>query len=413
MNDTQAATIVVGAGIVGLSTALWLQRAGIDVTVIDRGEPGGGASYGNAGTIATYACLPIATPWLLRDVPDMLMSSKSPLSIRFTYLPRLAPWLMRFARATTSRRFHAAADSLATLLGHARDAYAALLEQCRADDLVRSRGCLYIYGTESSFRGARPALDEQQARGVWLRVLDTREVAELEPAIKPRYVRGVFFERAEHIVDPAALTRRMAEAFTAAGGLIMRDEVVSVRKRDSGFEIIGREASYSAARMVIAAGAWSGPLCRQLGEPVPLDTERGYHVMFPAAGSLVSRPVCLFERGFYMTPMANGLRVVGTVELGGLRAPPTRRRIDNLVAGAHTLLDGLGEPGDTWLGFRPSLPDSLPVIGPSRRHAGLFYAFGHGHLGLTLGPLTGRLVADLATGRTPDIDLSPFRVDRF
>lgn len=412
-NVNTPGVIVIGAGIIGLSTAMYLQRAGMDVTVIERGDPGGGASYGNAGTIASYACLPIATPWLARQIPGLLMDHDSPLSIRWPYLPRLSPWLLRFALAARRSRFLAGTSALAALLERAHQAYVPLLEYSESNDLVRSRGCLYLYATEDGFRKARPVMELQREYGISMQVLDKKDVAAMEPLIKHCYTRGVLFDQAEHIISPAAFTRRLASVFADAGGKLMHDDVLSIGKHGDGFEIASRQNSITAKNIVVAAGAWSKPFCRMMGDSVPLETERGYHVMFPESNRLLTRPVCLFERGFYMTPMEEGLRVAGTVEFGGLDAPANPARFDGLEAGARLLLNGLGERGGTWLGFRPSLPDSLPVISASPRNAGLFYAFGHGHLGLTLGPLTGRLVADLVTGRTPEINLQAFRVDRF
>lgn len=405
--------VVIGAGIVGMATALWLIRHGVAVTVIDRLPPGRATSFGNAGTFATYAVEPIATPGILAEVPRMLLDPAGPLAIRWSYVPRLTPWLIRFLRASAPGRVKGIMADLATLLARVEDGTAPLLAMAGADDLIVRRGALHVFSDTPAGRLDRLAA-LHRAHGVPADPIDADTVHDLEPALSARPWRGLFFPAAHHTVDPLALTESLAAAFRQAGGRIERAEVAGIDACESGERVrLSDGRAIDTHGVAVCAGPWSRTLARRIGDRIPLDTERGYHVMFADAGTLLSRPVCWHERGFYATPMSGGLRIAGTVELGGLAAPPRPARFDALERGARTLLPITGAPASTWMGFRPSMPDSKPVIGRSPRRPTIFYAFGHGHLGLTLAGITGRLIAELATDRPPLVDPAPFAPDRF
>jgi glycine/D-amino acid oxidase-like deaminating enzyme len=404
---------IAGAGIIGLAIAFRLAADGREVIVVDPNEAGSGASYGNAGTLAPYACAPVGNPDVLWNLPNLLFNPDSPLTIRPAALPALVPWLSRFVWQSTSVRARRNGHALAGLLKEAMPAWRALAEQARLTDLLRYEGCLYFY------RGKIPQKDSEWGAllrnelGVRQEWLTSAEVARLEPAL-PRAAGGLFFPDAAHIIDPAVITRRLAAAAEAKGASFERAPVDRLEPQDSGrIRLICRDRTIEAHTVVIAAGAWSQSLAEQGGEDIPLDTERGYHIEFAMDACPISRPVSPVDLGFYITPMAGRLRVAGTVELGGLSAPLNPKQIALLERGVRKLFPELGPVQSQWLGFRPSLPDSLPVIGPSRRYPNLIHAFGHGHLGMTLAGVTSRIVASLIERRNDGPDLSAFRPDRF
>jgi glycine/D-amino acid oxidase-like deaminating enzyme len=405
--------LVVGAGIVGICSALYLRRDGHDVVVIDRSGPGEGASKGNAGIFATGHVVPMGTPEMLKRVPGMLLDSTSPLTMNWSYLPRIAPWLIRLLAASTPRRVEAISRALAALLATAAECYRPLLQCAGAEDLVQRRGWLMLYESENSRRAAQPSLELRRRRGIPLDELDEGAIRQLVPGLRPGAVWGVMLPDCEHTVDPYRLTVALAEAFVGQGGTIHRGEVRTGVGLDGRPQVTTDAGPVAFDALVIAGGAWSRTLLRGLGDDAPLDTERGYHVMIENNIDL-RMPLLCADHKFSMTPMTDGIRLGGTVEFAGLEAPANPKRWDIMARRARALLPGLkSELRSTWMGFRPSMPDSLPVIGPSPRHPNVFYAFGHGHLGLTLGAVTGRTIADLIAGRSPAFDVGAYQITRF
>lgn len=412
--------VVAGAGAVGLASALWLLKTGHDVTVCDPAPPLPGidyskaASFGNACSIALAACVPVSMPGLAFDVPRMMLDREGPLSIYWQDFPCLSGWLVEFLKAGRPERVREIAATLGDLLRLADAGLSPLIGDCAAGHLVRRAGCLYLYSTEDVYRKSRFGMQLRQEQGVNMRVLDAEEIRAREPALAPHYVRGVDFLDSYSLESPDQCMRLFAKDIEARGGRFIRSTVSGLGAAGEGLSVrLATGDALSADRLVVACGAWSGELARGVGDRVPLNTERGYHVMYPSAGGLLSAPTCYPEHGFYMTPMADGLRCAGTVELGGLDKPARKVRTDVIDRIARKLVPGIGEAGSTWLGFRPSMPDSLPVIGPSPRNPNVIYAFGHGHVGLTLAGITGRLVSELAGNVTPSLDLKPLRPDRF
>ncbi|MBY5779078.1 NAD(P)/FAD-dependent oxidoreductase [Rhizobium leguminosarum] len=410
---------VVGAGLVGLCTALWVQRMGHRVTIIDPAPPLGNASYrqacsyGNACTFAPHGVVPVATPGVIWRVPGMLLNPLGPLAIVWRYLPQLVPWLRAFLASSGKSEVERIAGTLAVLLSHADAAWQPLVTQAGAERLKRHDGCLYLYKTEAQFRAADAENALRERHGVAMGRLDRADIQGMEPNLAPLYHKGVLFRDAYVFSSPRQLAFALAQAVINGGGQIVRGEVSAIEPRDNGICLRTADKQIPADHAVVAAGAHSRKLTASIGDRVLLDTERGYHVLFPQAGNLLSRPVCYPEHGFYMVPMADGLRAAGTVELGGLAAPLNPKRTAMIRDGVKTLLPAAGQGSHEWLGFRPSMPDSLPVIGSSRHLPRVTYAFGHGHLGLTLSALTGYLVSQLVAGQRPAVDLAPLRPDRF
>jgi D-hydroxyproline dehydrogenase len=407
---------VIGAGVVGLSVALRLAQAGHEVALVAPAGTGDGASFGNAGVIADYAVLPVGRPDVLRDLPALLLGHDSPLSLRWAALPALAPWLMRFAWQSLPGPARRNARALAALLAEAAAEWRALAAEIDASALLRPRGTLYAYEAAREMRRAQSALAWQRDLGVRLELVGADDLGQMEPGLpRGRAVGAAFFPDTLSLGDPGAMLRRLEAAVAAAGVARIEAEVAGLRRQEAGtgVALTGPGLTLKAGRVVIAAGAWSRPLALAAGDRVPLDTERGYHLEYDMDVPPLTRPLTPARRGFYFCPMEGRLRVAGTVELGGLAAPRSPRRLALLEAGARAVLPELPAPDRSWMGFRPSLPDSLPVIGPSRTGDSVLMAFGHGHLGLTLAPLTARIVAALVAGREPGLDLTPYLPGRF
>jgi len=406
---------VVGAGIVGVCCACALLRDGHRVTLIDRDEPGRGCSYGNGGIIQVGASVPVATPGVLRQVPRMLLDPNGPLVIRWPCLPRLAPYLLRYIAAARPDRVERISVAIAALLDVALDAFREMLGAAGALDAIAHTGELYVYQTELAYRAARAAHDMRRRRGVRVEELSADEVRRLVPAIAPSVRRGVFLPDCMTAADPFHLTTRLVEAFRRDGGVVLRETLRDIElASDRRMTLLTDAGRHDVDRVVLATGAWSRRWAAKLGARIPMDTERGYHVMLSDPGIDLRIPVLSGDHRFGVTPMAEGIRVAGTAELAGLDAQPNYRRAEMLVPMAEALLPGLRtDTHDNWMGHRPSTPDSLPVIGRSPRVPEAFFAFGHGHLGLTLGPITGKLVADLAAGRPSTVDMAPYAAERF
>lgn len=404
---------ILGAGVVGLAIAERLVAEGRHVVIVDPGTPGMGASYGNAGTIADYAIGPVGTPDVLRNLPSLLFNRNSPLSIRQAALPSLAPWLLRFARQSLPGAARRNMAAIAALMVDAGPLWDDLAKRIGGAGILQKRGCLYVYETATAFRAADREMAVRRDHGVSVDLLNAAELAAMEPGLT-RAEGAAFFPQAAFMSDPGRMVGLLAKSVTGPkGAKLMRARADKLTRKFDGVVVEGPGLYLHARRVVIAAGAHSKALAAQAGDRVPLETERGYHAEWDMEVPRLGRPTCPTTRGFYLCPMTGRLRVAGTVELGGLTAPPSPHRIARLVQGARAIFPDLGEPDRTWMGFRPSMPDSLPVIGPSSPGPEVIHAYGHGHIGLTLAPITARIVADLVEGRKVGIDLGPYLPARF
>jgi D-hydroxyproline dehydrogenase len=403
---------VIGAGVIGLTIALELVDQGHEVVLVDPGQPGMGASYGNAGTIAGYATSPVGTPDVLWSLPSLLFSKTSPLAIRHRALPSLAPWLLRFLWQSLPAQAERNARALAQLLSNAGGLWDDLALRVQGAGILQRRGCLYLYETPQAFTHAWTELDQRRKLGVEVDLVGPDRLADLEPNLPPNLGGAAHFTDATFLDDPGRMMGLIAAAVLEKARHI-RERAERLERRPDGVVIDGTGLHLHARRVVIAAGAHSRGLAAMAGDRIPLDTERGYHVEWDMAEPLLNRPSCPTARGFYFCPMAGRLRVAGTVELGGLTLPPSPHRIAKLVEGARAFFPDLPQPDCEWMGFRPSIPDSLPVIGPSRGGPGVIHAFGHGHLGVTLAPVTARIVAGLIDGHATGINIAPYSPSRF
>lgn len=415
----EAPVVVIGGGIIGVCSALWLQRAGRKVVLIDAGEIGMGSSFGNAGCLNPSSVVPVSMPGTLRKVPHYLTDPLGPLVIRPAYLPRIAPWLIRFLRAGTKARVGKQARALRPLLAASYDSYQPLVRGTAAAELVHRQGHLIAYHTEADFAGDALAWRLRRDNGVEFELLRGEALRAREPALAADIALGVWLPQNGHTVDPLAFVTALADSFRAGGGTIQQ-------ARATGFELSGRQLAgvrtttgiLPASKAVVACGARSKALAASLGDRVPLDTERGYHVIISEPEVAPRVPVTDASGKFVASPMAAGLRIAGTVEFAGLDAPPDYSRARRLIVQGKRLLPGLAarypeERLSFWMGCRPSMPDSLPVIGAAKHCRDVVYAFGHGHVGLAGGSRTGMLVRDLVLDLPHSLPAEPFSPRRF
>jgi glycine/D-amino acid oxidase-like deaminating enzyme len=386
---------LIGGGVIGLAAALRLRADGREVVVIEPDEPGSGASYGNAGTIASYAVIPVGTPAVLSNLAFLLLDPASPLSIRKSALPTLFPWLARFAYQALPHRYRDNARKIAELLSDAAPAWKELAAEIGAASLLSAKGCLYVYETRKAFDAAAGDIALRRGYGVSQELLTGEEVARLETKLPAVEGGGLFFPDAMSVSDPGEVMGLLAAAVRRAGAEVVRASATDIARERNGVRVMAAPFEIHARTVVIAAGARSRKLAAQAGDSIPLATERGYHVEYDMAAPPIERPVCPATYGFYLCPMRGRLRVAGLVELGGVTAPANPRLVERMIANARRMFPDLGAPSRIWLGFRSSMPDSVPVIRPSSGGRDVILAFGHGHIGLTLAPRTARLVSAL------------------
>ena len=403
---------VIGAGIQGVCNALFLQKKGFEVTLFDRDEPGNSATYGNAGHFSPYASVPLNRPDVLADIPSMLLSSRGPLALKWNYVFKMIPWFIKFIMNCSKKNMMHTAKNMHQILDLALPAYDELFEEIDINGLVENKGIIYIWN-DKNLKSRELENSIRKELGVDHQILSPKEIHDLEPNIKPIYHGGVFYNYARHARNPKKILIKLFENFIQKGGKFLKLNVQELNFNDNKPVIRSEAQRFIFDKLVITCGAFSKQLTDKLHENIPLDTERGYHIHFKDYDHLISRPVVHANYGFGMTPMEQGLRVVGTVEFGGLNNPLTKARIKNLIENAKEMLDGLPEHEDEWLGFRPSLPDFLPVIGPSKNYKNVFYSFGHHHLGWTLGAISGKIISKMITNENTNLDLKPYSSLRF
>jgi D-amino-acid dehydrogenase len=410
---------VIGAGIVGVTTASFLLRKGHDVLLLDPAGPGEGTSFGNAGCFNGSSVVPMAMPGMIRNLPNWLSDPLGPLSVRLSYLPSVAPWLIRFLSAGTPQRVADQARALRGLLREGIETMAPLARDAGASDLIRRVGHLYVYRTLAGWQNDHRAWKLRADNGIAWDEFDGDQLRQLDPNLSRDYVKGVLVRENGHTINPHRLVVSLAAAFERDGGRIWRKRVVGFEVADGRLKALRCEdAEIPVAAAVVAAGIWSKPLAAQLGDRVPLESERGYHLMIRDPEVLPRIPVADADGKFVATPMEFGLRLAGTVEFAGLTAPPNWRRATVLLTQARRMYPALrGDYAEhrlsTWMGHRPSLPDSLPVIGTSHKTRDVVYAFGHGHIGMASAAKTGRTAAEIVSGEPPQVDIAAFSPRRF
>ncbi len=406
---------IIGAGIQGVCTALFLQKKGFNVTLFDRDEPGNAASYGNAGHFSPYASLQLNRTDILSDVPGMLLSSRGPLALKWNYIPKMIPWFVRFIFNCSKTKMMHTAKYMHQILDLSLNAYDELFQEIDLDGLVVNNGIIYVWENKG-LKSRELEINIRKELGIDQQLLTPKEIHDLEPNIKPFYYGGVFYKSAKHAKNPKKILIKLFDNFLAKGGKFLKLNIKDINFDEKKPILRSESQRFIFDKLVIACGAFSKRLTDQLHEKIPLDTERGYHVHFKNHQNLISRPVVWSDRGFGITPMEQGLRVVGTVEFGGLKNQLSKSRIKNLILNTKDMLNGIPKDEDhedEWLGFRPTLPDFLPVIGPSKNYENIYYTFGHHHLGWTLGAISGKIICKLIANENTNLQLDPYSSLRF
>lgn len=399
---------ILGSGIIGLCSGYHLLKKGYEVTFYDRDEPGSGASYGNAGSFSDYGAVALNQPSVIKNLPKYLFSSFSPLSIKFNYLLKILPWAFQFLNNCNQKSMRNTAEKMNDLLVFSIAEYEKIFKDIGAEDLVEQKGTLYIYGKDNKETVKESNLLRQELK-IKQHLLSKHEVHDMEPNLNPIYEGGIYFPNAMHTKNPKKISDKIFSKCLEMGATFIKDEIITIDSQ----KLKSKDKEYAFEELLITAGAFSKQFTDQLGESIPLETERGYHVHFKESAKVVSRPVCSLDNGIYLTPMEQGLRAAGTVELGGLSNPPSQKRIQYVTQESKKMISNLPDPYDSWMGFRPSLPDFVPVIGESKHYKNIFYAFGHHHLGWTLAAITGSVISKIICKDGVNLNFSKYSSDRF
>lgn len=407
--------VVIGAGVIGITTGLELQRRGHSVLVLDREGVAAQASAGNAGAFAFSEVEPLAKPGIMRKAPKWLLDPLGPLSVPPAYALKIAPWMYRFWRASRPGRYQGHLRAQARLMELSRAALDRLVTSVNGEAMMQRDGQMQLYESEAEFRASLPEWELRRQHGIDFELLESREaLAEKQPGLSPRFTHAGFTPNWMNTVDPKKWVAHLAQTFRDRGGQIEIQDTRELTGVEGGVRVALPDGEINAAKVVLCAGAWSHHLARTLGDAIPLETERGYNTTLPAGAFDLRMHLTFAGHGFVATRINGGVRIGGAVELGGLTLPPNYKRADALLKKAAQFLPGLNtDGGSQWMGFRPSLPDSLPVIGASPNAPDVIYAFGHGHLGLTQSAGTAELVGALIDGQPSQISLTPFSATRF
>ncbi len=404
---------VVGAGIVGICSAYFLKKSGFQVTLIDKEKPGTMTSFGHACSFADYANVPVNYPGLLWDIPSMLLRKDGPLAVDFFYIIKNLPWAINFLKNCRKEKVDEIATSLTNLLKHSQLSYDEIFKDVNVKEFISHEENLYLFDTKKSFENYEYANNIRKKNNVKVRNLNKDEVKELEPNIADVYYAGQVFTGSRHTTNPLAISNKIFDKFIELGGMYINQNVKNLIQNEKNIELFMEDKKIKFDKIIICAGAWSNQIANMLGDKFPLDTERGYHILFETNEKLINRPVAWSESGFYLIQIHNGVRAAGTVEIAGLNKSPNKKRLNMIERQSRKVLPQLGKVQSTWMGRRPTLPDSLPIIGKSQKNNNVIYAFGHQHIGWTLGAVTGKIIDSLSQDHIPNIDISAYSPARF
>ena len=403
---------VIGAGIIGVCIAFFLKKNGHKVTLIDQNNPGTQTSFGNAGLFANHECVTANSPHLWKNFPSMLVSKNSPLVIDWFYVLTHLPWAIRFLRNCTSERVDHIAKSLSNFSSHAGLAYEEIFDEVDVSQIIVHKEPIFLYESKELFEKNQYAFNLRKKNNVHFDVINKEDIAKMEPSLAPIYYKGMILKGESFTKSPLQITLKIFDDFINNGGHFVLSKIDSIIRKGDFLFLKYKKQEYQFDKIVVAAGAWSNFLAKTIGDNFPLDTERGYHIIFENNNNLLTRPVGWAKTGFYMTPMEDGIRAAGTVEIAGLKKPMNKNILAMIENTARSILPRLGKVKSQWMGFRPTLPDSLPVIGESRKCKNVYYAFGHQHLGLSLAAVTGKVMRSLIENQPTNINidsLSPYR----
>ena len=403
---------VIGAGIIGVCIAFFLKKNGHKVTLIDQNNPGTQTSFGNAGLFANHECVTANSPHLWKNFPSMLVSKNSPLVIDWFYVLTHLPWAIRFLRNCTSERVDHIAKSLSNFSSHAGLAYEEIFDEVDVSQIIVHKEPIFLYESKELFEKNQYAFNLRKKNNVHFDVINKKDIAKMEPSLAPIYYKGIILKGESFTKSPLQITQKIFDDFIKNGGHFDLSKIDSIIRKGNSLLLNCKKQEHQFDKIVVAAGAWSNILAKTIGDNFPLDTERGYHIIFENNNNLLNQPVGWAKTGIYMTPMKDGIRVAGTVEIAGLKKPMNNNMISMIEETARSILPKLGKVKSQWMGFRPTLPDSLPVIGESRKCKNVYYAFGHQHLGLSLAAITGKVIQSLIENQPTNINidsLSPYR----
>ena len=404
---------VVGAGIVGICCAYFLKKSGLSVTLIDREDPGTMTSFGHACSFADYANVPVNYPGLIWDIPKMLLKKDGPLAVDFFYIVKHLPWALSFLKNCKKEKVDEIASSLTNLLKHSQISYDEIFKEVNVQEYISHEENLYLFDTKKSLENYEYANVIRKNNRVKVRNLNKEEVKELEPNIADVYYAGQLFTGSRHTTNPLAISTKIFEKFLDLGGIYIKQNVNNLIQKEKSIELSLGTQRINFDKIIVCAGAWSNEIAKMIGDKFPLDTERGYHILFETDEKLIKRPVAWSESGFYLIQIHDGIRAAGTVEIAGLNKSPNSSRIEMIERQSRKVLPQLGNVKSTWMGRRPTLPDSLPIIGKSQKNNNVIYAFGHQHIGWTLGAVTGKIIDSLSRDHIPNIDISAYSPSRF
>tara|TARA_Y100001970_G_scaffold192969_1_gene234529 strand:+ start:692 stop:1927 length:1236 start_codon:yes stop_codon:yes gene_type:complete len=404
---------VVGAGIVGICTAFFLQRSGYKVTIFDRESPGSMTSFGHACTFADYANVPVNSPSLFKSIPSMLISSNGPLAVNFFYVLKNLPWALKFLMNCRKDKVEDISSSLANILHHSRLAYDQIFDEVDVSKHIKEEENIYIYDSKKAYEEAKFSTYLRTKNNIKVRELSKKDIYQLEPNLAQIYHAGQLFVGSRHTTNPLAISKKIFNSFLQKGGNYINQNVENIIQKNNCVEIILEQKKIEFDQIVVCAGAWSNSIANMVGENFPLDTERGYHVLFESDQKLINRPIGWSQSGFYLIQIEEGIRAAGTVEIAGIKKPPNKHRLKMIETQARKILPKLGKVKSTWMGRRPTLPDSMPVIGRSKNNKNILYAFGHQHIGWTLAAVTGKAINELVKGTQPNFDINFFNPSRF
>ena len=415
LSSSERPVVIVGAGIVGLCCAYYLRRSGREVLLVDRSLPGSGCSFGNSGAISENSITPIGMPGVLKQAPSMLLSSRSPLSVPFSYIGTAAPWLKSFVQHSSASQVTRIASVLKTFLAGTAARHRALMGDVGALDLLHSGGQLHVYTSERALQADQLTWRLRREGGTVAETLGRGAMLELEPALNERYQAAMYLPHQSWLADPYQYCQRIYRAVQERGGAYRQSEVLAIRKQPDGWQVLlGGDESIIADQVIVCSGVATRQLLQPLGLELPLISQRGYHLHAWSPNVKVNRIVALADRKAFISPMGDGLRIGGTVEFDDPAKPPNDKRAAHLAEHLQQAINGVNAANSTrWMGNRPCCPDSMPLIGSPAQHPGLWYAAGHGHLGLTGAANTGHLIAEsIATGVLA-APLKPLSLSRF
>ena len=404
---------VIGSGIIGICTAFFLQKSGFKVTIFDKQSPGSMTSFGHACTFADYANVPINSPSVYKDIPKMLLRSDGPLAVDFSYVIKNLPWAFKFLKNCRKEKVNEIASSLATILHHSRLSYDYIFKEVQVSQYIKNEENIYIYESKKAYEDAKYSTILREKNNIKVKELSKKDIHDLEPNLAHVYYAGQLFVGSRHTTNPLAISKKIFENFLLKDGKYINQNVRNISQKEKTIEVFTEDQNIEFDQIVVCAGAWSNYIANMIGDDFPLDTERGYHVLFESDKNIINRPVGWSQSGFYLIQIEDGIRAAGTVEIAGLKKPPNTNRLKMIEREARKILPQLKNVKSTWMGNRPTLPDSLPIIGKSNKNENVLYAFGHQHIGWTLAAVTGKAINELIKGSQPNFNISYFSPERF